>query len=619
MESSDPAAPAAASHEPPIGASSHSARLARSAGLIGIATMTSRVLGLVRDQVLAYLFGAGNAMDAFNVAFRIPNLARDLFAEGAMSAAFVPTFTRRLTLQGRDEAWRLGNQLVNALLLATGVLVVAGIVFAKPLIELLAPGYASEPGKLALTTTLTRIMLPFLTLVAVAVALMGMLNSLRRFFVPALSPAMFNVAMILSAVALVPIMPRFGLQPIVGMAFGALLGGLGQVAVQCPALSREGYRYRAVLDYRDAGLREMFRLMGPGTLGLAAVQINLLVNMILATGQGTGAVSWLSYAFRLMYLPIGLFGVSIATATLPDLARQAARQELAGMRETISSGLRMMLMLNVPATVGLITLASPTVALIFERGSFTSADTAATAAALVLLRARSARIRRSQDYRSQLLRPARQPHTGSRQHRLGAGEHRAEPLAGSRHWVSRLGSRNGHCRKSQRQRLAGVAGQAPGRAGRRAHRHGVRQDRHGVSDHGTGSNWDGTLALQDVARPRAVATAGSPPHHYRLGARRARAVRPGDADSRVGRPTPAADGSPHTLARRGIALRPFQRCSPRTQEADTSDRPRFIAVSASGKQIGTALGATSCAIHGLRGRTLRQHLDSCGTMEATQA
>ena len=383
MESSDPAAPAAASHEPPIGASSHSARLARSAGLIGIATMTSRVLGLVRDQVLAYLFGAGNAMDAFNVAFRIPNLARDLFAEGAMSAAFVPTFTRRLTLQGRDEAWRLGNQLVNALLLATGVLVVAGIVFAKPLIELLAPGYASEPGKLALTTTLTRIMLPFLTLVAVAVALMGMLNSLRRFFVPALSPAMFNVAMILSAVALVPIMPRFGLQPIVGMAFGALLGGLGQVAVQCPALSREGYRYRAVLDYRDAGLREMFRLMGPGTLGLAAVQINLLVNMILATGQGTGAVSWLSYAFRLMYLPIGLFGVSIATAALPDLARQAARQELAGMRETISSGLRMMLMLNVPATVGLITLASPTVALIFERGSFTSADTAATAAALV--------------------------------------------------------------------------------------------------------------------------------------------------------------------------------------------------------------------------------------------
>ena len=383
MESSDPAAPAAAAHEPPIGTPSKTARLARTAGLIGIATMMSRVLGLVRDQVLAYLFGAGNAMDAFNVAFRIPNLVRDLFAEGAMSAAFVPTFTRRLTLHGKDDAWRLSNQLVSALLLATGVLVVPGIVLAEPLVGLLAHGYASVPGKLELTATLTRIMLPFLTLVAVAAALMGMLNSLRHFFMPALSPAMFNVAMILSAVALVPVMPRLGFQPIVGLAFGALLGGLGQVAVQCPALYREGYRYRAVLDYRDAGLREVLRLMGPGTLGLAAVQINLLVNMILATGQGTGAVSWLGYAFRLMYLPIGLFGVSIATAAIPDLARHAAREELAGMRETISSGLRMMLMLNVPATVGLMSLASPIVAVIFERGSFTSADTAATAAALV--------------------------------------------------------------------------------------------------------------------------------------------------------------------------------------------------------------------------------------------
>ena len=225
MESSDPAASAAASHEPPTGVSSPSARLARSAGLIGVATTTSRVLGLVRDQALAYLFGAGNAMDAFNVAFRIPNLVRDLFAEGAMSAAFVPTFTRRLTLQGKDAAWRLGNQLVNALLLVTGVVVVAGIMLAEPVVGLLAREYASVPGKAELTTTLTRILFPFLTLVAVAAALMGMLNSLRRFFIPALSPVMFNVAMILSAVALVPIMPRFGLQPIVGMALGALLGG----------------------------------------------------------------------------------------------------------------------------------------------------------------------------------------------------------------------------------------------------------------------------------------------------------------------------------------------------------------------------------------------------------
>ena len=344
--------------------------------------MTSRLLGLVRDQVLAYLFGAGNAMDAFTIGFRIPNLMRDLFAEGAMSAAFVPTFTRRLAARGRDDAWKLGNQLINVLIVTTGLLVVAGIVLAAPLVSLFAGDYAEVPGKLELTTTLTRIMLPFLSLVAIAAAFMGMLNSLQHFFTPALSPAMFNLAMIASGFALVPLMPRLGLPPITGMAIGAIAGGFGQVIMQWPALHRAGYRYRPMLNLRDPGLREILRLMGPGTLGLAAVQINLLVNTVLATGEGTGAVSWLSYAFRLMYLPIGLFGVSIATAVLPGLSQQAARGAPDAMRQTISSALRLMLMLNVPATIGLVALATPIVALIFERGSFTAADTAATAAAL---------------------------------------------------------------------------------------------------------------------------------------------------------------------------------------------------------------------------------------------
>lgn len=361
---------------------SSTGQLARSASVIGAATMTSRLLGLVRDQVLAYLFGAGNAMDAFYIGFRIPNLMRDLFAEGAMSAAFVPTFTRRLTAEGRARAWQLGNQLINALLVATGLFVLIGIIFAAPLVTLFAGQFSDIPGKLELTTTLTRIMLPFLSLVAIAAAFMGMLNSLQQFFTPALSPAMFNLAMIAGGFALVPAMPSLGLPPITGMAIAALVGGLGQVLLQWPALHRAGYRYRPMLNPRDPGLREILRLMGPGTLGLAAVQINLLVNTILTTGEGTGAVSWLSYAFRLMYLPIGLFGVSIATAALPTLSRQAARQEPETMRRTISSGLRLMLMLNVPATFGLVALASPIVGLIFERGSFTAADTAATAAAL---------------------------------------------------------------------------------------------------------------------------------------------------------------------------------------------------------------------------------------------
>lgn len=379
-----PSEPSATGAPPPATADgAASGRLARTAGTVGAATLASRVLGLVRDQVLAYLFGAGNAMDAFNVATRIPNLLRDLFAEGAMSAAFVPTFMRRLTNDGRAAAWQLGNQLLNALVTVTGAIVLAGMAFAEPLVTLLAGSYAEVPGKLELTVLLTRIVLPFLTLVAVAAALMGMLNSLDRFFVPALSPAMYNVAIIFAGALLTPMMPGLGLDPVVAIAIGALLGGFGQVALQVPALYREGFRYRPILDPLDPGLRHVLRLMGPGTLAGAAVQINLLVNMVLATGQGTGAVSWLGYAFRVMYLPIGLFGVSIAAATLPVVSRHAAREELGGMRDTVSRALRLVLVVNVPATVGLIALGGPIVALIFERGSFTADDTTATAGALL--------------------------------------------------------------------------------------------------------------------------------------------------------------------------------------------------------------------------------------------
>ena len=265
----------------------------------------------------------------------------------------------------------------------TGAVVVAGMVFTEPLVRLLADSYAGVPGKLELTVLLTRILLPFLTLVAVAAALMGMLNSLNRFFVPALSPAMYNVGIILSGALLVPLMPGLGLDPIVGIAIGALLGAFGQVALQAPALHREGFRYRAILDPSDPGLRRILRLMGPGTLAGAAVQINLLVNTVLATGQGTGAVTWLRFAFQLMYLPIGLFGVSIAAATLPVVSRHAAREELDGIREAVSRALRLMLAVNVPATVGLMVLGAPIVELILERGAFTPEDTAATADALL--------------------------------------------------------------------------------------------------------------------------------------------------------------------------------------------------------------------------------------------
>ena len=359
-------------------------RLARSAGLFGLATIASRILGLVRDQVLAYHFGAGDAADAFRVAFRIPNLVRDLFAEGAMSAAFVPTFTRLLTLEGRDRAWRLASSVINSLLIVTGVLVVLAIVFASPLVHLYAANFASVPGKIELTIHLTRIMLPFLTMVAVAAAMMGMLNSLGHFFVPALSPAMFNVASIIVGVAFIPFADAIGVQPIVMWAMGTLVGGIGQLLIQWPPLRREGFRYQAVLDIRDPGLHQVLLLMGPGTIGMAATQINVFVNTMLATGEGTGAVSWLEFAFRLMYLPIGLFGVSIATAATPAISRLVAQRDFARIRATLANGIGLMMLLNIPAMAGLIVLANPIVGVIFQRGHFTAVDTANTAAALQL-------------------------------------------------------------------------------------------------------------------------------------------------------------------------------------------------------------------------------------------
>jgi len=368
--------------DPPAPPSSD--RIAQAAGLAAAATLTSRLLGLAREQVLAALFGAGDQMDAYFVAFRIPNLVRDLFAEGAMSAAFVPTFTSHVTLHGKEDAWRLGNNVINALLLVTGVTVLLGVIFARPLVSFYAHSFAAVPGKLELTTQLARVMMPFVTLAALAAAVMGMLNSLRHYFVPALAPATFNVVAIVFALAVTPIMPTFGQPRIMAQAIAVVVGGLTQVGLQWPTLRGEGFRYRPILNLSDPGLRQVLLLMGPGTLGLAATQVNLFVSTLLASSQGTGAVSWLQYAFRVMYLPIGLFGVSIATAVLPSAARHAAVKDMAAIRDTVRRGLSLMLFVNIPATCGLMLLSNEIVRLLLERGHFTAVDTSATAAALRL-------------------------------------------------------------------------------------------------------------------------------------------------------------------------------------------------------------------------------------------
>ena len=358
-----------------------SEKLTRSAGLIGVATMTSRLLGLVRDQVTGAYFGTTHPFDAFTVATRIPTLLRDLFAEGAMSAAFVPTFTRYLTKDGKDAAWRLGSQVINALLIVTGVLVVLGIVCADPLATAFARKYGSVPGKLELTIWLTRWNMPFLLLIALAAAYMGMLNALRRFFMPSMAPALYNLVFIGCAIALTPLFRRAGLPPIMSLTAGMLFGGLAQIVAQWPTLRQEGYRHQWTLNFRDEGLREVLFLMGPGALGVAAAQINLFVNTVLAT-QEPHVVSALSYAFRLIYLPIGIVGVSVATAAIPDLARHAAHQSYEHMRTTLSWGLRLMLVLTVPATVGLMVLSHPIVELLYERKAWTPEDTVMVSSSL---------------------------------------------------------------------------------------------------------------------------------------------------------------------------------------------------------------------------------------------
>jgi len=356
--------------------------VARSAGVISAATFLSRVLGLVREQVFAAQFGAGFAVDAFQVAFRVPNLLRDLFAEGAMSAAFVPTLSRAQERGGPEAALRLTNLVINFLLVVVSAICLVGILAAPWIVRVLAPGFAAVPGKLELTTLMTQIMTPFLVLVSTAAAVMGFLNTRRVFFIPAVAPAMLNLGLIASGFLIAPLCPRFGLEPIVGMAFGTLLGGLGQLLVQVPALRAQGYRWRPVVSFRDPDVLRMVSLMTPAAVGIAAVQVNNFVSTFLASQLPEGSVSWLNYAYRLMQLPIGLFGVAVATVTLAEVARHAAQQNIAGLKETLSFSLRLVFLLTLPATLILLALSRPIVALLYQHGKFGASDTMETARAL---------------------------------------------------------------------------------------------------------------------------------------------------------------------------------------------------------------------------------------------
>jgi putative peptidoglycan lipid II flippase len=354
---------------------------------MGIATFFSRIAGLLREQVFAYLFGAGHATDAFNVAFRIPNLLRDLFAEGAMSSALVPTFTEVQVTQTPERAWRVAGLVFRVLFVIATIISVLGMIFAAQLVELYASSYHAVPGKFELTVSLTQIMYPFFPLVALAAAFMGILNSCGRFFLPAFASALFNVTSICIGGGLALILPHYGISGILGMAYGVVAGGLVQAACQIPSLRRAGYRFPPAqksdpIWYRDPALKKVLTLMIPGMVGLSATQVNVLVNTILATGTEAGAVSWLNYSFRLMQFPIGIFGVSLAAATLPRVTREWVTQNKEQALLTLETSLKRVFAINLPASAGLGFLGVPVIALLFQYGKFTEQDTLATASAL---------------------------------------------------------------------------------------------------------------------------------------------------------------------------------------------------------------------------------------------
>src|SRR3984885_2761137 len=364
------------------GAGSRAERLnTRAAGVVGLAVLCSRVLGLAREQIFAALFGGGRVMDAFTIAFRIPNLLRDLFAEGALSTAFVTVFTRTAALENEASAWRLANKVATLAAVALSAITLIGVLSAPWLVAVLAPGF--DPDKAALTVTLTRIMYPFILLVSLAALVMGMLNSRGVFGIPAMASSFFNLGSIIAGVALgYWLDPHFGQRAILGLAIGTLIGGAMQLLVQLPSLRRAGYTYHPDFAWKTPGVRSILRLMGPSVIAASTTQVNVLVNSVFASQLGDGPTFWLTVAFRLMQLPLGIFGVALGTVALPLLARIAASGDTPSFRRELARGMRLALLMTIPASVGLMVLAEPIISVLYQHGRFGAYETAESAGAL---------------------------------------------------------------------------------------------------------------------------------------------------------------------------------------------------------------------------------------------
>jgi len=341
-------------------------------------TLLSRVVGFVRDAVIARAFGAGAVTDAFFVAFRLPNLLRRMFAEGAFSQAFVPIFAEVRNRQGEDAGRHLAAQCAGALLLALATITVAGVLLAPGIVIVTAPGFVAKPEIFDLTVDLLRVTFPYIFLISLTALAAGVLNSHGRFSVPAFAPALLNMAFIVAALFVAPHLER----PVMALAWAVLVGGLLQLAIQWPVLRRVGYDLRPRFNLRDPGMRRVARQMGPALFGVSISQISLVINTIFASFLMVGSVSWLYYADRLMEFPTGLLGAALGTILLPSLARHFADDDGQGFSTLLDWGLRLTLLLAAPAAVGLALLATPLIATLFLHGAFTVTDLEMTRNAL---------------------------------------------------------------------------------------------------------------------------------------------------------------------------------------------------------------------------------------------
>lgn len=354
-------------------------KIAKAAGSMSVATLISRIFGYVKDMILARYFGATGIADTFFVAFRIPNLLRELFAEGAMSSACIPVLTEYQTKHGSEDAKRLVRITFTFILTVVGLICFSGILFAPAIVKIIAPGFIGIPEKFSLTVTLTRIMFPFLLFISLAAVVMGALNTRRIFFIPALAPATLNITIIILVLMFAM---RFE-QPVFAVAIGVALGGLAQFAFQLSSFFRAGYSLKPDFNFKEGGLRKMAILMIPATMAMAVAQINIFVSTILASYLPEGSITYLYYSMRLIQFPVGIFGVAMGMAILPALSEHAVKGDLGTLREDFSYALRLLFFITVPAMTGLIALREPIVHVLFQRGQFDYAATTETARALL--------------------------------------------------------------------------------------------------------------------------------------------------------------------------------------------------------------------------------------------